>query len=123
MDLSDALDHLERMQEVVLAETVADLYSELVTVTPVGDASQWNTKYPPKGYIGGSLRAAWKLTRLANNRWKLSNNMEYASIIFDGRKPGSGGWLQGSKQLPAGVDPILLKYNLLLTQRLNRLKV
>jgi hypothetical protein len=41
---------------------VLDLFRDLVANTPVGNVKLWDTKYPPKGYVGGTARASWFIT-------------------------------------------------------------
>jgi len=40
--------------------TALSMFGAIVTRTPVGNPSIWETKYPPKDYKGGSLRANWQ---------------------------------------------------------------
>ena len=42
----------------VIRKTVLDLSSSIITRTPVGDPSRWQSK-PPAGYVGGHARANW----------------------------------------------------------------
>ena len=104
----------------VVRGTALSLFSKIVLMTPVGNASQWETKYPPKGYAGGRLRANWQasigsprdgeidstssskalstITKAAamlrgDGSIFLSNNLPYAQRVEDG-------W---SKQAPAGM--------------------
>ena len=47
--------------------------------------------------------------------------MNYASILFDGRRIVSGK-AHGSLQLPAGIDPVIAKYNIIMQSELNKIK-
>ena len=83
----------------------SDLMSELVSVTPVDT---------------GQLKGAWDLQKTSEG-WRISNNMQYASILFDGRRIVSGKEY-GSKQLPQGIQPVLEKYNIIMQRELNKIK-
>jgi len=130
MTLSQELDKLVQMQQKVLAEVVNDFYSELIAVSPVGNPTLWKVNQGrgnralsiPRGYRSGSLKGAWDLRKTATG-WQISNNMTYASIIFDGRVPDEKGIIRGSKQLPFGIDPIIFKYNRILQIKLDNIRV
>ena len=106
--------------------TALSMFGAIVTRTPVGNASQWETKYPPKGYVGGRLRANWQAsigspkdgivnsTSESKSRRSigravsglrgdqaiyLSNNLPYAQAIEDGN----------SKQAPFGMVKVVLR--------------
>jgi len=106
MSFSAALDELVRKQKRVVDEIASDLFSELESVTPVDI---------------GILKGAWDLEETLSG-WRISNNMTYAEVIFDGRRQVGGQWY-GSESLPDGLTPILKKYNILLQQRLDNIKV
>jgi len=96
-------------KQIRIVEDVAnDLYSELSSdaVTPIDT---------------GALREAWNMERTGDT-WHISNNMEYASIIFDGRRLVAGQWY-GSEWLPGGIDPILMKYNKILEIKLKNVRI
>lgn len=103
--LTKELNDIYEKQQRVLADVVADLFAELQRRTPVDT---------------GELKIAWELTR-TNDGWLISNNMEYASIIFDGRKLDDSGVMRGSEQLPDGIIPILDKYNRILEIKLRKI--
>ena len=102
--LTDELDAIVKKQEKVVAGVVADLFAELVKRTPVDT---------------GQLRQAWSIERNGDS-WIISNGLEYASIIFDGRKVVNGK-LQGSTQLSQGIQPILDNFNRTLEIELRRI--
>ena len=105
-NIVQAMDQLQIKINQTVNEVAVDLYNELVRVTPVDT---------------GQLRTSWTFEKTALG-YLLSNNMQYASIIFEGRRIVAGK-TYGSKQLPAGLDPILMKYNIILTNKLNKIKV
>lgn len=55
-------DKAKERPEVVIRQFMVNLTTELLTRTPVGDPSLWKRKTPPKGYVGGALRANWNFT-------------------------------------------------------------
>jgi len=93
MSLSKEFENLLDQKQKILNKVVLNLYSELVRATPVDT---------------GTLKTSWELKKVSSTHWVLSNNMEYAEIIFRGIRPGVKG---GSKNLPDGVYPILQKFN------------
>ena len=104
MTPSQELKLIVKKQRKVVDDIASDLYSELIEITPV---------------VTGQLKSAWDLDE-SNSGWIISNNMTYASIIFDGRGSRPSG---GKYNLPDGITPILKKYNILLQERLNRIRV
>lgn len=50
----------EKKMNKTFRGTALSLFSKIILRTPVGNPSQWETKYPPKGYVGGRLRANWQ---------------------------------------------------------------
>jgi len=87
----------------IVARVVADLFAELQRKTPVDT---------------GALRQAWEVTQKGDT-WTISNNLVYASVIFDGRQIVNGK-AQGSLQLIEGIVPILDKYNRVLEIELRK---
>ena len=106
MNPSEAVDELERQYKQVLDRVVADMFNEFTRITPVET---------------GQLKTSWDLTPQGEG-WRLSNNMEYASVIFEGRRLVAGK-MYGSIQLPAGLDPVIAKYNKILEREFERIKV
>ena len=43
----------------VIRASLIDVSTRIIKRTPVGDPAQWQTKYPPKGYVGGTARGNW----------------------------------------------------------------
>jgi len=105
MSLVSDLQELEDQANRLIAKFAADLYAELVRRTPVDS---------------GQLKSAWEMTKVAEG-WLLSNNMNYASFIFNGRRVIDGHTL-GSLQLPDGVFPILQRFNNELNRQLQELR-
>ena len=105
--IAEALDKLWKLQMQILTTIVAELFDELIQNTPVDT---------------GQLRTSWDMIKVNETHWTITNNMEYASIIFDGRRLVAGK-MHGSNQLPDGIDPILAKYNQLLEERLNNIRM
>lgn len=105
MTISEELNNIYKRQMSVVGIVANDLLSEFITVTPVDT---------------GSLKGAWDIKKIKDG-WRIGNNLEYASVIFDGRRLVAGKWY-GSKKLPNGLDPILAKYNLLLESELKKIK-
>ena len=106
MNPSEAFDELKRQYEQTLARVVADMFNEFTRITPVKT---------------GQLKTSWDLTQQGEG-WLLSNNLEYASVIFEGRRLVAGK-MYGSTHLPAGLDPIIAKYNKILEREFERIKV
>jgi len=51
-----------RRSESTKIGTALSLFASIVQRTPVGNPDKWETKYPPKGYTGGRLRANWQIS-------------------------------------------------------------
>jgi hypothetical protein len=106
--------------------TALSMFGKIVERTPVGNPSLWKTKYPPKGYAGGRLRANWQASIGApkdgiidstseqksrssidravamlkgDQAIYLSNNLPYAQVIEDGN----------SQQAPFGMVKVVLR--------------
>ena len=105
MAISDDLNNLFDRQMEIVDRIATDMLSEIIKKTPKRE---------------GTLRKAWQMEKITGG-WRLSNNMEYADVIFDGRRLVAGKWY-GSEQMPEGIDPILNKYNIMLEVEINRLK-
>ena len=105
MTPSQELDKIVAQQKRVVAKVANDLLSELIKITPVDT---------------GALKGAWSIKKTSDG-WQLSNNMNYASILFDGRRIVSGKEY-GSLQLPAGIDPVIAKYNIIMQQELKKIR-
>lgn len=104
MTLSGELKLLVDKKDRIIAEMATNLLSELIKRTPVDT---------------GTLKASWEMTKI-NDGWLLTNNMNYASFIFNGVRVVQGKKI-GSNQLPDGVFPIIQRYNAELQKRLDLL--
>lgn len=61
LDLSKFIAKANGNVEQVVQKVGADILRSVVERTPVGDPSRWKSK-PPKGYVGGRLRANWNVS-------------------------------------------------------------
>lgn len=104
MTASEELKAMIKKRDKVVAEMATNLLAELTSRTPVDT---------------GILKASWELTKVGDG-WLLSNNMDYASYIFNGIRVIESKQV-GSKQLPDGVFPILQLFNRELQRRLDAL--
>lgn len=50
---------------IVVRKVSLDLLTATVMRTPVGNPDLWKNKTPPKGYVGGRLRANWNVSLAA----------------------------------------------------------
>ncbi len=94
-------------------EAARMLYNNIVRRTPIGNPSIWNPPYWPKGYIPGSLKAAWTI-EYEGDTVIISNPLPYADAV-------EHGW--SHKQAPAGMMRIsLLEWNKLLEIAVRKFK-
>lgn len=105
MSLSSDFNEMIEKSDFIIAEMAANLLEELIKRTPVDI---------------GTLKASWDMQKVGDG-WLLTNNMNYASFIFNGRREVMGKMF-GSLQLPDGVYPIIQQFNNQLQKRLNNLK-
>jgi len=61
LDISKFIAKAKANGEQVVQKVGADVLASVVDKTPVGDPSLWKSK-PPKGYVGGRLRANWNVS-------------------------------------------------------------
>lgn len=54
-------DRVNKASTNIFRGTALSLFSKVILRTPVGKPELWKTKYPPKGYAGGRLRANWQV--------------------------------------------------------------
>lgn len=104
MSLKDNFENMISQKDKIIVEMVANLFRELTQRTPVDT---------------GTLKSAWQIDKVGDG-WILSNNMQYADTIFNGRRFAVDKMI-GSKQLPDGVYPILQQFNNELNKRLEDL--
>lgn len=112
---SQELELIVKKQAVTVARVAKDLFSELISVTPVAQKN------------GGSLKGAWDIKKTSSG-WRISNNLLYASVIFEGRRfvysPSyPNGRYEGSKQLKVSnnIYVILKKYDRIMQRELNKI--
>ncbi len=102
---SEELAQIESKRERITDEEVANLFAEFLRKSPVDT---------------GAFRTAWELTQRIDGTWVITNDMGYASILFEGRRLVLGVWY-GSEQWPTGGDVMLAKFNRELQKRLDRI--
>lgn len=61
LDLQKFAEKAKSNVSVVVRKTAIDLLTAVVMRTPVGNPDFWKSK-PPKGYVGGRLRANWNVS-------------------------------------------------------------
>ena len=93
MTPSEELNSLISKKDRLIAEKVSNFYSDLVKASPVDT---------------GTFRASWDLQK-SNYKWTISNNAEYASILFGGRRL-AGNKMIGSEQWQEGGEPMLQRF-------------
>jgi len=59
LDLRRAVSNIKEGTEKTIKGTLFSLSARIIKDTPVGNPSLWKNK-PPKGYVGGALRANWQ---------------------------------------------------------------
>lgn len=104
---SEELAILDKKKDFIITQEVANLFAEFIKKSPVDT---------------GQFRSAWDLIQNIDGSWTISNGMEYASVLFDGRRVVSGRWY-GSEQWSEGGEIMLKKFNILLEDRLDKLRV
>lgn len=106
MPISDALTSIMDDAEEIVASEALGLKADLETVAPVDT---------------GAFRNAYKIEERGKMQWRISNRMEYASILFAGYRIVDG-VARGSLQWVGGGDPMLEATNNSIERRLNRIK-
>jgi len=104
---SEELKLLKDKTDRIIAEQVLNLYREFIKVSPVDT---------------GAFRSAWTFDQISDNEWIISNGMQYASILYDGRRLVAGKWF-GSEQWRDGGDPMLKEFNQKLERMLKDVRV
>lgn len=107
MTPSEELMKLYQKQIQTVAEEVANLFSKFLKVSPVDT---------------GAFKTSWDFEQLSPTSWVITNDMEYAEILFDGRRFVSGKWF-GSEQWPDGGEVMLKRFNKILNRRLNKIRI
>lgn len=116
------LNQILKKQEIVTATIATGLLGELENATPVGNPDGWeNPDAAPDGYTGGMLRKSWTIAK-TGNVWEINNNAQYAEHRLQPAYVNEKGVLiSGSFQFPAGVQPIIDKYDRKLQRELNKI--
>jgi len=118
MTPTEELNLILKKQEIVTATIATDLLGELKNATPVGSPQIWkNPDSAPSGYVGGNLRRNWTINK-TGNVWEINNNAQYAERRVQPLSPDN---YYGSKQFPAGVQPIIDKADRKLQSELNKI--
>jgi len=104
---SEELVELYEKQIQIVAEEVANLFTRFLKSSPVDT---------------GAFRAAWDLEQKSPTSWVISNDMEYAEILFDGRRLVAGKWF-GSDQWPDGGHVMLERFNKIIARKLDRIRI
>ena len=97
----------------VIGKAVIDLFAEFQAQSPVGTEETTGVK----GYSGGSFKEAWDIDVIGDNEWRITNNMGYATILFEGRRMVAGKY-QGSEQWPEGGLVMLEQFNRYIERKL-----
>ena len=123
-DIINELNAIVRAKDKVVANVARGLFRDLVRLAPVGNKRLWlNPNSAPKGYQGGTLKSAWNIEKVSNDKWIIFNDTPYAELrtrplIID----SNGAVLQGSKQNELGIDPIIEKWNNKLQDDLRKIR-
>jgi len=103
---SEELKILHTKQLRVVEEEVMNLFAKFLKESPVDT---------------GSFRAAWSIEKRLDGSWEITNDVSYATILFDGRRLVAKQWY-GSEQWPDGGDIMLEKFNRTLQRELDKVK-
>lgn len=104
MTPSEELEQILAKRERAVEEAITNLFAEFMRKSPVDT---------------GAFRTAWEIKKTAGG-YKITNDMEYATILYDGRQLVQGKWF-GSEQWPEGGAVMLDKYNRDLQSKLDRI--
>ena len=104
MTPTEELEQILSEKDKVIGQAVVNLFSDLQKASPVQS---------------GAFRGAWDLDS-GEMKWTITNNMEYASILWEGRRE-VGGRMLGSEQWPEGGDPMMQKFDNDLQTQLNKI--
>ncbi len=102
---SEELDQIYKKQLRVTGQEVVNLFGEFIKKSPVDT---------------GSFRGAWDIKQNDDLSWVITNDVGYATILFDGRQLVAGKWY-GSEQWPDGGQIMIEKFNRTLQSRLDRI--
>jgi hypothetical protein len=72
-----------QVSEKALKQVATELYTKIVSYTPVGDPSLWKSPYVPKGYKPGTLKKSWAID-IQPREATISNDQPYAQRVENG---------------------------------------
>ena len=103
MTINEEFDNILNHQMMIIDEEILNFFNELVKASPVDT---------------GSFKSAWAIDKVNENEWIITNDVEYASILWDGRRFVAGKF-EGSEQWAEGGRPMLEKLNRTIQRRLD----
>ncbi len=103
---SEAMRRMNNDIEKVVREESLSLYASLIAVSPVDT---------------GYYRSSWSFHKITKLSFKLSNSVNYASILARGRRYVDG-QMRGSIQWPEGLAPMLLKTNVEMKRKFDAIR-
>ena len=106
MTPSEALKAIERDAERIVSQEALGLHARLVQASPVDK---------------GAFKASWSIDRKSPLRWTIVNTVNYASILWAGRRT-VGGKAYGSEQWVHGGDPMLKQTDIAINRRMKGIK-
>lgn len=111
IDLSKAIEGVKENRDKIIRATFFSLSGDIITSTPVGNPTVWKTKYPPKGYVGGTLRGAWNASVgspdfTITNRKETNDNGGQTALEVESR---IAGWQAGQSLYLTNPQPYARK--------------
>ncbi|AUR96825.1 neck protein [Vibrio phage 1.233.A._10N.261.51.E6] len=61
-ELNKETDNVTKALHETVKVSAIGLFGDVIYRSPVGNTELWDTKYPPKDYVGGRFRSNWFLT-------------------------------------------------------------
>ena len=99
MSLMDELDDIVNKKRNIVKKHVINFAADLKANAAVGTQETTGIK----GYRGGAFKAHWSVPDLKGYVWSFGNSMEYASVLWAGRRFFRGRWW-GSEQIKGPID-------------------
>ena len=106
MTPSEALKAIEKDAEKIVSQEALGLHARLVQASPVDT---------------GTFKASWSIDKKSPLHWVIANTVEYASILWAGRRT-VGGRAYGSEQWVHGGDPMLKQTDIAIDRRMKGIK-
>jgi len=105
---TDALSDIMKQSGRVISEESMSLFANLKMASPVKT---------------GMFKKSWVLQKksIDGMKWRISNPLEYASILYDGRRVVNGR-AYGSEQWLFGGSPMLERTNIAINAKLKRIR-